>query len=778
MSDSGPSLGFEPITLTPAERELMLDVRRFAREAPFEPSAQSPTRVGFDRGFSEDLASRGWAGMTIPARYGGSERSGVERCLVAAELLAAGAPLGAHWTADRQTAPSLLRNGPESLRVALLPLIAAGRCVMAGGFSEPDAGSDLASVRTRARKVPGGWRITGRKIWTTDAERADYFEILCRTSDGGGRKHEGLSLIIVPAGVAGLTVEAIEGMDGERHFNEVVIDDVFAPDDWLLGEEGTGWRQLTDELALERSGPERYLTTFPLFESFVRSRHFVDAPERSFELIGRVIARQIGLRQMSLSIARMVDRGGSPVAEAAMAKDMGTELEQLLVDELWGYRYEEIRPDPAVERFHEFLDINRLRSAVFTTAGGTNEVLRLLVGRQLPSWAGTRKAWALGSPLAEAVFEQATTAQAGRGRNSVPRGAADPLSTGLLDVLREAGFLGVGVPEDLGGSGGSLNDALDVVRGAAYAGVSTAVVEGPILAGWLLRKSGLAFPWADGLAVLAAGEVKLADTGRGPVLAGVLESVAWPQGARTLVVPVSRDGELFVATLAANALGLPRSVANPSGANRGGANTAGEPVALAVQIDGVPVMELAPTGLAFDAAAEALGLRRALARAVAMTAALARVAELTIDYAGKRVQFGQPIARFQAVQTHLVRLASEAQRAAVLVDAVQAALGGDDGHGHHDTHGDHEAPGDPRLDRALTAAARTLAGDAAIFGARTAHQVHGAIGVTMEYPLQRLTRRLWEWEAADGTAARWARRLGEEAMSDDLGAWRLITGTY
>jgi alkylation response protein AidB-like acyl-CoA dehydrogenase len=753
MTDSGPALGFEPITLTPAEYQLMLDVRRFARAKPFEPSAQSPTRGGFDRAFSEELARHGWAGMTIPARYGGSERSGVERCLVAAELLAAGAPLGAHWTADRQTGPSLLRNGPESLRAELLPLIAAGRCLMAGGFSEPEAGSDLASVRTQARKVPGGWRITGRKIWTTDAERADFFQVLCRTSDGGGRKHEGLSLIIVPAGVPGLTVEPIEGMDGERHFNEVVIDDVFAPDGWLIGEEGAGWRQVTDELALERSGPERYLSTFPLLESFVRSRRDVAAPEESFELIGRTIAQQIGLRLMSLSIARTVDRGGSPVAEAAMAKDLGTEMEQLLVDELWRYRYEQIRPGLAADRFHEFLDINRLRSPVFTTAGGTNEVLRLLVGRQLPGWAGTRKAWALRPPLAEAVFEQAMAAQAGIARNSVPRGATDPLSTELLGTLRAAGFLGVGVPEGLGGSGGSLNDALDVVRGTAYAGVSTAVIEGPVLAGWLLREAGLAFPWDDDLAVCAAGDVKLADAGRGPVLTGVLDAVPWPESARALVVPVSRDGELFVATVAADALGpLPR-----------GANTAGEPVTRGVHVDGAPVTGLAPTGLAFDAAAEALRLRRGLARAVALTAALQRVAELTVGYAGQRVQFGQPIARFQAVQTHLARLASEAQRAAVVVDVAQAALG------------DHD---DPPLDRALIAAARTLAGNAAILGARTAHQVHGAIGVTMEYPLQRLTRRLWEWEAADGTASHWARRLGEEATADDLGAWRLITGTY
>jgi alkylation response protein AidB-like acyl-CoA dehydrogenase len=753
MSDSGPALGFEPVTLTQTERQLMLDVRRFARAAPFAPSAQSPTRGGFDRDFSEELARHGWVGMTIPARYGGSERSGVERCLVVSELLAAGAPLGAHWTADRQTAPSLLRNGPQALRTELLPRIAAGRCLMAGGFSEPDAGSDLASVRTRARKVPGGWRISGRKIWTTDADRADYFEILCRTSDGGGRKHEGLSLIIVPAGVPGLTALPIEGMDGERHFNEVVIDDVFAPDDWLVGEEGTGWRQLTDELALERSGPERYLSTFPLLESFAASRHGTDAPEESFELIGRVISQQIGLRLMSLSIARTVDQGGSPVAEAAMAKDLGTELEQLLVDELWHYRYEQIKPGPAADRFHEFLDINRLRSPVFTTAGGTNEVLRLLVGRQLPGWAGARKAWALRSPLAAAAFDQAAAAADELGRVSVPRGAADPLSARLLDSLRAAGFLGVGVPEDLGGSGGCLNDALDVVRGAAYAGASTPVTDGPILAGWLLREAGMAFAWSDHLAVLAAGDVQLADARGGPVLSGTLDAVAWPQSAAALVVPVRRGGELLVATVGLDALRLPP----------GGANTAGEPVARRVRLDRVPVTAVAPAGLTFDGAAEVLGLRRALAHAVAMTAALQRTAELAVGYAGQRVQFGQPIARFQAVQTHLARLASEAQRAAVVVDAVQAVLDDRD---------------DLRPHRALVAAARTLAGDAAITGARTAHQVHGAIGVTMEYPLQRFTRRLWEWEAGDGTAARWARQLGAEATDGALRTWQLITGTY
>ncbi len=188
MTDSAPALGFAPITLSGAERELMLDVRRFARAAPFPPSAESPTRGGFDRAFSEDLARHGWAGMTIPARYGGSERSGVERCLVASELLAAGAPLGAHWTADRQTAPSLLRNGPESLRAALLPLIAASTAARWRWFSEFDAGATRESARTRARAVRR-WRITGSQDLDFNGRRPRGLPDLRRTSDGGGRKH-------------------------------------------------------------------------------------------------------------------------------------------------------------------------------------------------------------------------------------------------------------------------------------------------------------------------------------------------------------------------------------------------------------------------------------------------------------------------------------------------------------------------------------------------------------------------------------------------------------
>jgi len=741
-------MGFAPIQLSDEERELVTTVRQFARRHGFAPSGDSPTRGGFDREFSVELANRGWVGMTIPVDYGGTDRSGVERCLVISELLAAGAPLGAHWTADRQTAPSLLLNGPESLRQALLPEIAAGRCLMAGGFSEPDAGSDLASVRTRARKVDGGWRINGRKIWTTDAHRADYIEVLCRTSDSP-KKHEGLSLLVVPMDAEGLDVRPIEGMDGEKHFNEVFLDEVFARDDWLIGEEGSGWNQLTAELALERSGPERYLTTFPLFEAFVESRKIAGNSNAAHELIGRIIAQQMGLREMSLSIARQVELGGSPVAEAAMAKDLGTELEQLLVDKLWTFRDEALPPGPAAERFHAFLDINRLRSAVFTTAGGTNEVLRLLVGRQLDKWAKTRKDWVLRSPLAETVFDFANGIfEESPATRSAPRGTEDPGSARLVEILREGGFLGVSIPEKFGG-GGSYQDALDVVASAAYAGASTPVIEGPVLAGFLLSHAARTFPWETELAVHAQGDL-FAEIGDGQtLLSGRLHSLRWAKYATTAVVTVESEGRSYIATVDIADLDIENFTVD----------IAGEPTSTA-RLTNVIARTFDASDLSQEELTGELNKRATLARSVALAAALQRTAEMTIEYAGQREQFGKPIAHFQAVQTHLTRLASEAQRVAVLVDAARERV-----------------ERDRSFPIGIISAAKVLTGEAAVVAARTAHQVHGAIGVTMEYPLQRYSKRLWSWSLADGTTEESARLLGRRACATDLGAWRLITST-
>jgi acyl-CoA dehydrogenase len=127
---------------------------------------------GWDEGFTKRLAERGWIGMTIAEQYGGGGRPPSDRYVVVEELVAAGAPVAAHWVADRQVSPTLQRFGTEAQRMEFLPTICAGECFFAIGMSEPDTGSDLASLRTKAEQVDGGWLVNGTKIWTSGAHKA------------------------------------------------------------------------------------------------------------------------------------------------------------------------------------------------------------------------------------------------------------------------------------------------------------------------------------------------------------------------------------------------------------------------------------------------------------------------------------------------------------------------------------------------------------------------------------------------------------------------------
>src|SRR5881392_4063357 len=155
---------FDLCELPPETRALREEVRDFLRA---ELGDRAPVRRahswgGFDREFSRKVGARGWIGMTWPKTYGGHERSFLERYVVMEEMLAAGAPVSAHWIADRQSGPLLLRFGTEEQRQTLLPRIARGECFFCIGMSEPGSGSDLASVRTRGHKVDGGWRVSGQ----------------------------------------------------------------------------------------------------------------------------------------------------------------------------------------------------------------------------------------------------------------------------------------------------------------------------------------------------------------------------------------------------------------------------------------------------------------------------------------------------------------------------------------------------------------------------------------------------------------------------------------
>jgi len=384
---------FSALELPPAAQSVREEVRAFLRA---EVAAGSFTphlgHAEFDAEFTRKVAARGWIGMTWPRRYGGGERSYLERFVVTEELLAAAAPCAAHWFGDRQTGPSLLRYGSEALKQRFLPAIARGECYFALGMSEPGAGSDLASVRTRAERVAGGWRVTGQKVWTSWAHRAHAFFVLCRTAPDTGNRHEGLSQLIVDLAAPGVTVRPIRFMNGHHHFNEVFLDNVFVSDEMVVGEPGQGWKQVTSELALERSGPERYMTTFPLLVELIR--RLGAAPDtRALEMVGRLTARLWSLRRMSLAIALTLDpgpdaqpgaRGAGPDlgTEAALVKDMGTFFERDITDAARLLIAVEPTPD-ATDTFERYLAETIVCSPVSTIRGGTTEVLRTVIARRL-----------------------------------------------------------------------------------------------------------------------------------------------------------------------------------------------------------------------------------------------------------------------------------------------------------------------------------------------------------------------------------------------------------
>lgn len=351
-----------------------------ARHAP--QSADAARRANCwavcDAGFSRVLGQAGYIGMIWPKRYGGHERHPLERYVVLEELLAAGAPVGMHWIADRQTGALLLRYGTEQQRQRFLPRMAAGELYACIGMSEPNSGSDLASVRARGVRDGDGWRITGQKTWTTNAHNAQLMIALVRTEEGSERQN-GLTQFLIELDQPGIEVRPIIDMTGGHDFNEVFLDDVYVPDAMRVGEVGAGWKQVTAELSLERSGPERYLSSHALLVELVRAVGPNPAP-RLAELIGEITARMLTIRQMSMSTAAKLAGGEDPVLEAAVVKDLGNVFEQ------WMPRAVQAAVDLDLSARSDFARVLALLLQVspsFSLRGGTREILRGIIARGL-----------------------------------------------------------------------------------------------------------------------------------------------------------------------------------------------------------------------------------------------------------------------------------------------------------------------------------------------------------------------------------------------------------
>ncbi|WIX77306.1 acyl-CoA dehydrogenase family protein [Amycolatopsis carbonis] len=682
---------------------LRAQVRAFAREREeqgrFTPKCDAWLR-GHDPEFSRELAARGWVGMTWPAEFGGGARSNLARLVVTEELLRAGAPVAAHWMGDRQIGPAILRYGSPELQKTYLPLIIRGDVSFCLGMSETESGSDLASVHTVAGPVLGGWRVRGRKIWTSHAHRATHAYVLART-DASGSKHEGLTEFIVDLTSAGVDIRPIFDLRGDHHFNEVVFDDVFVPADHVLGVPGNGWQQVTEQLAFERGGMERVLSTYPLLAAVV-AHSTAPTPDAAVR-IGEALARLATLRQLAWRVAVAIDGGAAPVQQAAVLKDLGTifegdvnELARAVLD---------LEPDPFAEGEAGLLAQGVLAAPGFTIRGGTTEVLRTIIARS---------AAAAGRPADESGL-RAVADDVLSGHGGDPGATLPPVWT----TVSELGWPGVGTPEGLGGSGGGLAELAELVEACGRHTVSLPLLE----TAWARLVAGALPPGPATVVLSRAGDDLVVADG---VLSGAASRVRWAGVVERFVVPArTPDGAQVLVVVEADAPGLEIEP---------GANLAGEPRDL-VRFGNVPASQV-------GAVPEFLAAIGALLQAAAMVGALETAVAHTVAHVTVREQFGRPLIKFQAVGATLARMESQLTLARTAVASAVAA-----------------SRGEVALDRVAAAVVITAA--AATEVARGAHQLHGAMGVTREHPLHLATRRLWSWRDEFGGERYWARALGE-----------------
>jgi alkylation response protein AidB-like acyl-CoA dehydrogenase len=370
-------------TIPPEDEALRPKIRAFLdAELPrVDAAVRARSWSGYDEAFSRRLAAAGFVGLMLPTQYGGAGRSPFARFVVVEELLARGAPLAAHWIADRQSGPMIARFGTEAQRQFYLPRICRAEAFFCIGMSEPNSGSDLASIRSRAERVPGGWKLNGRKIWTTNAHHAHYMIALVRTSGTPEDRQRGLSQLIVDLKLPGITVRPIRDLAGDEHFNEVFFDDVMLPDDALIGSEGAGWAQVNAELAFERSGPERLLSSIVLLDELVAwlratgRRDPVAAAE-----IGAIHARHVVLRAMSIAVTARVAAGEQPLVEAAVVKDLGTRVEQEIADVVSRLIGADPLAEPPPPLAGALAYVTQI-GPTFSLRGGTREILRGMIAR-------------------------------------------------------------------------------------------------------------------------------------------------------------------------------------------------------------------------------------------------------------------------------------------------------------------------------------------------------------------------------------------------------------
>jgi len=366
---------------TPEQERFREEIRAFLdRELPSIPPEEMA--AGFSRTFSKKLAARGWIGLAWPKEYGGHNLSALDRLIFTEELILRQAPTGYHFVAERQMGPSLIAYGSEEQKREHLPKIINADESWAIGMSEPNAGSDLANVQTRAVRDGDEYIVNGQKIWTSNAHLADLIWLVCRT-DPDAPKHKGISVLIVDLHSPGVTVRPLVNMGNQHHFNEIFFEDVRVPAKNLVGEENRGWYITANNLDHERSGIERIVNSGMLFyDVLAYARRFRGDPRAEalrVELAERYLELQVG-RLLAYRVAWLQSQGRVPNYEASMSKVYGTEWTQRMCNTAmrmvatFG-----LVDSPEARRLRERIEHGYLNAASLTIAGGTSEIQRNII---------------------------------------------------------------------------------------------------------------------------------------------------------------------------------------------------------------------------------------------------------------------------------------------------------------------------------------------------------------------------------------------------------------
>lgn len=334
--------------------------------------------VGHDATFSKELGARGWLGMTWPVEEGGHGRTVLERFVVFEALIANGAPVAASWFADRQMGPSLLQFGTAEQRRRWIPGIVAGESMWCIGMSEPDAGSDVASLRTRAVRDGNEWVIDGQKVWTSGAAFSDWCYLIART-DPDAPKHAALSEFVVDMHAPGVTVRPIVDMTSNNHFCEVAFEGVRVPADHLVGEENNSFRQLMRQMEHERGGIDRLVSNYALYRDVMASG-LVDHDDP-------LVRQELAAIETSYRIGRLLvlreTLGQAPKGFSAATKTFGTEFEQRLAS----FCAQVLGPHAQLWGAAHGLGARAARALcyapAYTIMGGTTQILRNVLGERV-----------------------------------------------------------------------------------------------------------------------------------------------------------------------------------------------------------------------------------------------------------------------------------------------------------------------------------------------------------------------------------------------------------